>query len=165
MNERNDENLRELLEQFMSPEQAQMHLDDIEKGEKILREHPAPEPDDMLLANIKAEIALHVIPHRTTAFRRIAFRVAAVAAAVIIVTAIWTNLFNEQTVPGPQQHEQYASEFPWDYQDSTVFNTKLELLESDLRALEYGEKDVDNESAMTELELEVIEIAGDFWKG
>ena len=164
MNNLNDENLRELLEQFMDPEQAQMHIDDIERGEQILREHPAPEPDDMLLANIKAQIGLHVLPHRTTAYKRIAYRVAAVAAAVIILATVWTSLFNEHPVRDIEQPLQYASVFPWDHHDSAVFNTRLEQIENDLQALEFGEEDQDNNSAVTELELE-IEIASDFWKG
>ena len=165
MNDQNQENLKELLEQFMNPEQARMHLEDIEQGEQILRENPAPEPDDMLLANIKAQIALHVLPHRATAYKRIAYRVAAVAAAAIVLATVWTSLFNEHPVFEPPRPVQYASVFPWDHYDSAVFNTELELIENDLRILELGEEDRDSERAVTELEIEVIEIAGDFWKG
>ena len=165
MNNLNDENLRELLEQFMDPEQAQMHIDDIERGEQVLREHSAPEPDDMLLANIKAQIALHVLPHRTTAYKRIAYRVAAVAAAVIILAVVWTSLFNEHPVRDLEQPVPYASVFPWDHHDSAVFNTRLEQIENDLQNLEMGDEDVDNDRAITELEITVTEIAGDFWKG
>ena len=42
------ENLRELIEKFMDPKNARMYLEDIEAGERILREHPAPRPDYML---------------------------------------------------------------------------------------------------------------------
>jgi hypothetical protein len=165
VNDRNQENLRELLEQFMGPEQARMHLEDIERGEQILREHPAPEPDDMLLANIKAEIALHILPHRATIYKRIAYRVAAVAAAVIILAVVWTSLLNERPIPEPQRPVQYASVFPWDHHDSAVFNTRLEQIENDLQAIEMGDEDTDNDSAVTELEIKVTEYAGDFWKG
>jgi hypothetical protein len=164
MNNLNVENLRELLEQFMDPEQARVHLEDIERGEQILREHPAPKPDDMLLANIKAEIALHVLPHRTTALRKIAFRVAAVAAVTIVLAAVWTSLFKPPSIPETQQPVQYASVFPWDHHDSAVFNTKLEQIENDLQAIEMGDEDTDNDSAITELEITVTEYAGDFWK-
>lgn len=169
MNDRNDENLRELLGEFMNPEQAQTHLEDIERGDEILCEHPAPEPDDMLIANIKAQIALHVLPHKKTAYKWIVYKVAAVAAVVIIFTAVWTNIFNQHRIP---EHERLIARglptptaFEWDHYDSTVFNTKLELIENDLQALKYGEEDQEDNSTMTELEYEVIEIAGDFWKG
>lgn len=166
MNERNDENLRELLERFMAPEQAQKSLEDIEAGEQILRENPAPEPDDMLLANIKAEIALHILPRRATIYKKIAYRVAAVAAAAVIVIGVWTSLFNEHPVTGSQQ-PQIASVFPWDHHDSAVFNTRLEQIENDLQAIETGNDDADNDSTITELEIKAteIEIASDFWKG
>jgi hypothetical protein len=165
MNDLNNENLKELLEKLMNSEQARMHLEDIERGEQILRKHPAPEPDDMLLANIKAQIALHVLPQRATAFRKIAYRVAAVAAAAIVLVTVWTSLFNKQPIRDFEKPVQYASVFPWDHHDSAVFNTRLEQIENDLQTLEMGGEDVDNDSAITELEIKVTEYAGDFWKG
>ena len=56
MNSQNDENLKELFERFLSAEQAESGVEDIQKGEQILRQHPAPEPDSMLIANIKAAL-------------------------------------------------------------------------------------------------------------
>jgi len=167
---RNDENLRELFEKFMDPEQTQMYLDDIEKGEQVLRQHPAPEPDDMLLANIKAEIALHVMPRRAAIVKRIAYRAAVVAAAVIIITAIGTNLFEEPTDIKPGIETYSALLLPtgfWNNDDIAAFNTKVEQIENELMALESGEEnlDSDRDSAVTEMEMELIVIAGDFWKG
>ena len=60
MNSRNEENLKELFETFLDAEQAESCTEDVQKAEEILRKHPAPEPDDMLIANIKAEIAMHL---------------------------------------------------------------------------------------------------------
>ncbi len=89
------ENLRELIEKFMDPGNAQMYLDDIEAGERILRKYPAPKPDDMLLANIKANIALHKIPQRTVTFRKRVYEALAIAASLIIIAAISFQSFNE----------------------------------------------------------------------
>ena len=162
MNDRNQENLKKLFEQFMDPEQAQKHIEDIEKGEQLLREHPAPEPDDMLLANIKAEIALHILPRRAAVYKRIAYRAAAVAAAIIVIVAIGTSFLEKPDDMGSKPGKIYASVFPWDHHDSAVYNTRLEQIESDLQTLELGDEDTDNDSTVTELELESIEIAGDF---
>ena len=174
MNERNDEKLRELFEQFMDPEQAQMHLEDIERGEQILREHPAPGPDDMLLANIKAEIALHALPRKTVLFKQIAFKAAAVAAAVIIFAAIWTSLYKSPPVPETDRYIT-ASVFPWpDSDDITthdanlvVLTAEVDQIENELIALDLGEEgsDSDSESAVSEMESELLVIASDFWKG
>jgi hypothetical protein len=91
----NKENLRELIEKFMDPRNAQTYLDDIEAAERILRKYPAPKPDDMLLANIKANIALHIIPKKTVTFRKRVFEAIAVAASLIIIAAISLQSFNE----------------------------------------------------------------------
>jgi len=162
---RNDENLRELIEKFFDPEQAQMYLDDIEKGEQILHTHPAPEPDEMLIANIKAEIALNVLPRRATLVKRIAYGTAAVAAAVIIITAINTNWFEKSIDVGPGQGIQVASVFPWESYDIEAFNTEVEQIEDELMDLESGRENLDSNSDISEMEMELIVIAGDFWKG
>jgi hypothetical protein len=83
-----DENLRELIEKFVDAKNAQAYLEDIEAGERILREYPAPEPDDMVLANIKANIALHKLPQRRVTFRKRLFEALAIAASIAIIAII-----------------------------------------------------------------------------
>jgi len=99
--ENKQENLRELIEKFMDPQNAQMYLDDIEAGERILRKYPAPKPDEMLLANIKANIALQKTPQRTVTFRKRVIEAIAVAASIIIIAAISLQSFNETPSPPP----------------------------------------------------------------
>jgi hypothetical protein len=65
MNNQNQENLKELFEKFLYTKHAQRYVEDVQKAEEILREHSAPEPDDMLIANIKAEIAMRLPVRRT----------------------------------------------------------------------------------------------------
>lgn len=165
MDNRNDENLKELVEKFFDPEQAQMYLDDIEKGEQILHAHPAPEPDEMLIANIKAEIALRALPRRTTLVKRIAYSAAAVAATVIIITATSTNLFEKTTDVGTGPTREYASLFPWNNYETESFNTEVEQIESELMDLKLGREELNGDNDVSEMEIELIEIAGDFWKG
>ncbi|MHC4594656.1 MAG: hypothetical protein ACYS19_06890, partial [Planctomycetota bacterium] len=68
MNGQNKENLKELFERFADAEQAEKCVEDVQKAEQILREYPAPEPDDMLIANIKAEIAMRLPARRAYVF-------------------------------------------------------------------------------------------------
>lgn len=171
MTDRNQENLRELFEQFMDFEQAQNHAEDIEKGEQLLREYPAPEPDDMLLANIKAEIALHILPRRAAAYKRFIYRAAAVAAAIIIFVAVGTNFLEKPGDITPGTDLQTASVFPWpDNDELTSHEANLVRLTTEIdqieNQLDYGEDYHDNNSTVAELEIEVkvTEIAGDFWK-
>lgn len=165
MNNRNDENLKELLDRFFNHEQSQMYLDDIEKGEQILRENPAPEPDDMLIANIKAQIALGALPRKTSIIKRIEYKVAAVAAALVIITAISTSWFEKSVDVEPMPGIQIASVFPWESSDIDALQKEVEQIEDELINLDSGGEKLDNNNDVTEMEMELILIAGDFWKG
>ena len=174
MNGQNEENLKELFEKFLDAGQAQRYAEDIEKGEQILREHPAPEPDDMLIANIKAEIAMHLPARRTYLFEHIAYKVACAAATIMILTGIGLKLFDKGGITsGPAQ---YASIIPaaiWESDDLTtddtdlaIYTTEIEQIEEELLALQSGDYSGNGESSVTELEMELIEINNsDFWKG
>jgi hypothetical protein len=174
MNGRNDENLKELFEKFIDAEQAEKYAEDVQKAEQILREHPAPEPDDMLIANIKAEIAMRLPAGRTGVFKQIAYKTVSVAAAVIFLTAIGLRLFDKGGVE--TNGAQYASIIPtaiWESDDIAaadanlvIFTVEIEQIENELLALQLGEDDGNGDSSITELEMELIEINNsDFWKG
>lgn len=172
MNSQNEENLKELFEKFFTDEEAQRAVEDIQKAEQILREHPAPEPDDILIANIKAEIAMRLPPRRAGVFRRIAYKAAAVAAAVIIVAAICVSLLEKAD---ESEKAVYASIIPpaiWesddivtDDVDLATLTAEIEQIEDEVLALQWGENGGNGDRAVTELEMELIEIDSDFWKG
>ena len=174
MNSRNEENLKELFEKFMDAEQAESCAEDVQKAEEILREHPAPEPDAMLIANIKAEIAMRLPAKRAYVFKQIAYKVVGIAAAVIILTVIGLRLFEKGGVE--PNGVQYASIIPtaiWESDDITaadadlvIFTTEIEQIEDEVLTLQLGEDDGNGDSTITELEMELIEINNsDFWKG
>jgi len=175
MNSRNDENLKDLFERFLSAEQAESGVEDIQKAEQILREHPAPEPDNMLIANIKAEIAMRLPAKRTNVFMKTAYRVAYAAATILIVSAISLSLFdngarNGALGPGLQ----YNSIIPtavWESDDITtddadlaIFTIEIEQIEDELRTLQLGESAGNGDSSLSELEMELVAINNDFWK-
>ncbi len=172
MNGRNNENMKELLEKFMDAEQAENCLEDVQKAEKILREHPAPEPDSMLIANIKAEIAMRLPARRTYTFKQIAYKAIRIAAAVIILSAIGLRLFETDS---PQSRTiTYASVIPtaiWegndittDDEDLAIFTTEIEQIEEELLALQLGEDSGNGDRSVSELEMELVAINSDFWK-
>lgn len=172
MENRNQENLRELFEKFFDAEQAESCVEDIQKAEQILREHPAPEPDDMLIANIKAEIAMRLQAARAHRFRRIVYEVVGAAAAILIVAAVSLQLF-EKDGPGPGVV--YASlittaiwesdDIAADDEDLAAFTAQIEQIEDEVQTLQSGEETGNGDSTLAELEMELIEINSDFWKG
>ena len=58
MAERKDENLKELFENFVGPEQAKQAAEDIQRVEQMLEENPAPEPSEELQWQIKERICV-----------------------------------------------------------------------------------------------------------
>jgi len=172
MNSQNEENLKELFERFVDAEQAEKHVEDVQKAEQILREYPAPEPDNMLIANIKAEIAMRLPARRAYVFRQKVYKVAAVAAAVVILAAVSLRLFEKDVVE--PQRVAYASLIPpiiWesddiatDDEDLAIFTAEAEQIEDEVMALQFGEDGSNGERAVSELEMELVKIEGDFWK-
>jgi hypothetical protein len=173
MNGRNNENMKELFEKFMDAEQAQSCLEDVQKAEEILREHPAPEPDSMLIANIKAEIAMRLPARRTYTFKQIAYKAVSIAAALIILSLIGLRLFEtDSSKSGTKTY--YAAVIPtaiWegndittDDEDLSIFTTEIEQIEEELLALQLGENLGNGDRSISELEMELVAINSDFWK-
>ena len=170
MNGRNEENLKELFAKFLNSEQTEKAVEDFRTAEQILLEHPAPGPDDGLIADIKSEIAEAVLPRQVNVFRRIAYKTAVVAAAVIVIAAISVRLFDK----GPEKVT-YASMIPealWESDDISaddvelaIFTAEIEQIEGEVLTLELGENGGNGDIAVSELEMELIAIDSDFWKG
>ena len=175
MDNRDRENLTELFEEFFDAEQAQEYIEDVRRGEQILREHPAPRPDDMLIANIKAEIAMRLPARRAHPFRQMAYRAAAVAAALVILTAISVRLIENGHQPQESKRLVQASLIPpaiWDGDDIATddinlatFTAEIEEIENEVTTLQSGRRGSNGEGTIVELEIELIEISSDFWKG
>ena len=175
MDDRDQDNLAELFGKFFDADQTQECIEDIRKGEQILREHPAPEPDDMLIANIKAEIAMRLPARKVHTFRQTAYRAAAVAAALIILTAISVEIFDngrEPAGPGPFVQASLIPTAVWESDDIATddvnlatFTAEIEEIENEVLTLQSGERGSNGEGTIVELEIELIEISSDFWKG
>ncbi len=170
MNDRNHENLAKLIEKLFDAEQAESCLEDIQKGEQILRDNPAPEPDSLLIANIKAEIGLRLPAGRAAPSRKMAYRLAAAAAAIIVMAGVSARFFNSKVEPGRFQAASLIPTAMWesdnvaaDDADLAIFTAEIEQIREEVMTLEADEEI--GESAVTELEMELIEISSDFWKG
>jgi len=173
MNGRNEENVKELFERFVNTGQAEEAVQDIRKGEQILREHPVSGPDSKLIADIKAEVGKAVLRRKTKVFRRMVYKVAVIAASVIFLAAIGIKLFEKGG--GESERVIAASILPaaiWESErladddvDLAILTAEIEQIENEALALQLNEGDGNGHEAVTELEMELIEINGDFWKG
>ncbi|MBN2314572.1 MAG: hypothetical protein JXM79_11630 [Sedimentisphaerales bacterium] len=175
MDDRNHENLRELLATFFDAEQVDRLADDFQQAEQVFQTHPAHKPDDRLIANIKTEIALSLGRQRAKHFRRRLFEAAAGIAAAVAILVIVSLQFSEKSVKHPGNNAYTASLLPtalWesndiaaDDTDLAVFTAEIEQIEYEIHSLELGDDITENETSVTELEMELAEINVDFWKG
>ena len=174
MDNQNQDNLKELLAKFYDAEQIESCAEDFRKAERILHEHPAPEPDPMLIANIKAEIAMRLGGRRVRRLRRFLYEAVGVAAAIVFLTFI--SLQHVQKPEIPSGNGVYAAslipEAIWesdniavDDAELAVFTTEIDQIESEIQTLQSGEEISESESTITELEMDLAEINSDFWKG
>jgi hypothetical protein len=173
MNGQNEENLKELFERLISTEEAESGIEDFVKAERILQQYPAPEPDEELITAIKSDIVEAIRHRREHSFRRLAYRMAPVAAVLMILAAVSVRLF-EKDGGGPAIIT-YASIIPasvWDSEniaaddaDLAVLTAEIDELEGEVLTLELGENGGNGRSAVTELEMELVEINSDFWEG
>jgi hypothetical protein len=175
MNEQNDKELKSLLETFLDAEQSRQTTEDIRKGEKFLREHPAPEPDINLIADIKAHITRALIRKKAVLFRKRAYKTAAIAAAIIIAATISVKLFDKEG--GEPERKTAASattiakaiwegdDISIDDLDLAVLKAEIEQIEETLVTLQLGEDSDNGGTHITELELELSGTEDDFWKG
>ncbi len=172
MNGENEENLKELFAKFLSAEQAERAVEDVEKAEQILGGHAAPEPDDMLIAEIKAEIAMGLLPRKADVFKRMVYKAAVVAAAVIVIAAISVKLLEkDDSEPGRATYASMIPEALWESPDISVDDVELAILtaeieqiEGEVMALELGENGGNGQADVAEMEMELIEISSNFWE-
>jgi hypothetical protein len=169
MKDQTRESLNELLRRFMDAPAAEAAHRDIQAGERLLEAWPAPTPDGETIACIKALMA-EAAPRRHRHVR--VFR-GSLAAAAAIVIAVWLGLLGRGPGNGPVMT--YASILPtavWespdlaaDDPDLVYFTSQVRQIEAQMRALEAGESDTGAHQAVEELEMELMQIETEFWKG
>jgi hypothetical protein len=173
MNDSAKENLRELLAGFMDAGSAKQTAEDIERGDVLLRQWSAPQPADVVLAEVKKKISAAVKQRHRIALQRRIWAVAGVAAAIVIVSALALTLSERQ--PAEKTTIKYAAAIPdrvWEGSDITkddadivVLVAEVETIENELSATRLDDTGGNGSTAVGDLETELIEIGGDFWKG
>jgi hypothetical protein len=172
MNEKNKENLKAVFERFFDSADTGQVVEDVLRGERILRENPAPRPDEQLLTDIKAQMAAKLHPRRRRSFfMSTAFRAAAVAAAVIIAATLTVVVVDIAHQPRADQIATItpsiweSSDIAEDDRELAMLTAEVEQINAELLAFEPHETNGNGSGALAELEIELIEIDSDFWKG
>lgn len=166
MSNPNEENLKGLFEKFSDPAEAERMTEDIRVGEEILRRHPASQPSDALIADIKAKVSQAALRQRKiNLYRKLAYRMVAAAAVIIVLVSITTKL-TEKNQPEKPVTASASPKMIWDDTDLTTLNTEIEQAEDDVFALRTDQNGNGyKETELTELEINITEISSNFWKG
>ncbi len=165
----NNENIDELLSRFFDSSQMHEAAEDIRLGEGLLESFSAPLPAKAVTDGIKAQIEVHLRTlRRQRVVRSMFYRVAAVAAVLVVLTIAGTRYLTEPARKATNvANAAYAS--IWndesDNEQLAVLTAQVSEIEADMLAIRLGDSGAESSSLLTDLEVEMTEINGDFWKG
>ena len=167
----NDDNLKGLFEAFMDSEQAQAAVEDVRAGDALLRRHPAPAPSVEVLLRIKARGAAELARRRRVrVWRKYGGEAIAAAAMLIILGGVGLQFFRNGT---PPTEIEYLSKAIWETDsivredaDLAYISTEIEQLEQQFKmVVAPGDEADTSASELYEMEMELIAMETDFWKG
>jgi len=167
----NYENLEELLSRFLDKHQIHEAAEDIRLGEELLASFGGPAPDKAVIDGIKAQIEVSLEARKKRRLARSVFYRVAVAAAIVVLAIAGARFFTgpERKATGVASAA-YAS--IWDDENGPAGDeqlaaliTEIDEIEASMLAIRLGENGTEGGMILTDLEVEISEINGDFWKG
>lgn len=170
MGDQNWQDIRALFGRFFSAADSEGAAEDVRAGERIFDAYPAPVPDAELLDFIKRQIAARLVRRRRFL---LACRSLMGAAAVVVVTVI--VLLGRVPAPPAAPAVSYAAIIPaavWESDDVTAddfelmyFNSEIQRIEAQMQALQSGDGEVSPAGSVEDIEMELMQIETEFWKG
>jgi hypothetical protein len=166
-----NENLTELVSRFFDENRTHEIAEDIRAGEELLATFSAPAADQAVINSIKTQIKVHLETRKRQKGARTIFYRAAVAAAIVVLA-----IAGARHLVGPNHTTTYIADTAeasiWDDETGLGADEQLATLtaqvseiEADILAVRLGEDTDKGSSVLTDLEAEMSEINGDFWKG
>jgi len=171
--EQKSENLRDLFEKFVDSEQAEKAVEEIRKGEEMLSQYRCFGPEKGVIADIKGRIADAVRQREAiNVGKRVLYRVSA-AAVLILAAAAGVFFFGRGVVERESWVDSsILTEEMWESDDITTEDAGLAILFAELQQIEdeatglrLNENGLNSSAGLEKLELELMEIKSDFWKG
>ena len=168
MTEFENKKIDELLAKFFSPDQAEQIKNDFVSADALFEKFPAPAPSQQRLADIKQKIAHRLENQNRISWTAVLLKTAAVAAIIVIASAVVLLNFNQKKLTQSTQNTQQTS--VWQNTDTSIssFETEIEQFKNELLTINFGEENGTNgilTDRVEQLELETIETENTFWKG
>ncbi len=173
MSDTEKEELKKLLERFVDAGSAEEAARDIDGTEAMLRQYPAPEPGAGVLAKAKAAAAGALMRRKTVESRRAMYKVLAVAAVLFVAAVVAVKVFQPVAVQPPvQPGTAVIASALWQGDDIAaadadiaVLTAEVEQVVNELAALRLGDDGSNGQAGLYDVEMELIDISSDFWKG
>ena len=166
MNEKN-ENLKELLSGLADAEEAAQMAEDIAAGDAIVDRFDSPRPDAAVVSGIKRQVAARLWLSKRRRFVRRTSE--AVLAAVLVVGVLFGVMLMQNGqepgvainlgIWGEASEEKIAGD-----PEYALLVSEAEEIESSLLMIRLDENN-DEEDVLFDIEMEVLEMNGNFWKG
>jgi hypothetical protein len=162
-----NENIDNLLRKFYSPDQAEEIKNDFASADALFEKFPAPKPSRQTTVKIEQKIVQQLKKRKHTSWKIVLVKTAAVAASVVIISAVMLLNYNRKDSTPYAKDKQQASLWQSDT-DISTFEAEINQLENELLAINLGEENGTNgvlTDRVEQVELEIIETENTFWKG
>ena len=162
-----NENLEELLSGLLNETEAAKAMSDIKTGDAVLAGSISPSPDEAVVRGIKRQIKNRLWLSKRRRFVRRTSE--AVVAAVLVIgvliglvitqsrhdggTALNLNIWEDSTLEEIEINPEYA-----------LLVGEIEEIEASLLSIRLDE-DSSEYDDLLEIEMEMLEMEGNFWKG
>jgi len=173
MSDTEKENLKDLFARFVDAGSAEEAARDIDRTEAILRQYPAPEPGAAVLAKAKAAACEALMRRKAGESRRVMYKILAVAAVLFVAAVVAVKVFQPAAIQTPGQT--VAAVIPsalWQGDDIAdadadiaVLTAEVNQIADEILALRLGDNGTNGQGGVYDVEMELIEISSDFWKG
>lgn len=161
----NNENLNDLLSNFFDDQQRAELRNNIRLGDELFEANPAASPSAELIDSIKQRISSRLTMRRYLLLAAKTFKITA-AAVIVIFLAVNVKLFvrTDTSILSPLVASLWEDETR-DSSTISILAAEMEDVESDMLNIRLNEYNNTVGSDVDDLEEEIIELCGDFWKG
>ena len=167
MNEK-EKKLEELLNRFFESQGREEVKWDILRGDEILSGFVTPEPKYDVLEAIKLRVSEKLEQKRSAGHNRMVFLRSFAAAMILIAVMLGVQFMQHEKTFIDVDRDRILGGVPMNWGDDGVLDAlsaEVGELEDSFIRIRLDESGIEENSDMAELEYEMMEIAGDFWKG
>jgi negative regulator of sigma E activity len=164
-----NENMDDLLSDFYDQQQSGEFKNELNSLQELLDANPAPRPSSQTIDKIKSDVTDRIVLSQKS--RRYNFvRKFAVAAVILMVAIAGVKMINQHPARQIAESEKTFTGSIFDEQqfsqtEIAALTREVEQIEDSMLTIRLDEFDTYQSDSFLEIDTELTEINGDFWKG